>query len=243
MEIIRKHFETIDSTNNWCKSNCHLLDPNTLTLVTAASQTKGRGRLKKEWVSPLNENIYATFCFDFDSKRKDLGNIPQVLALSTVAILKKLHFSPQLKWPNDILLSNKKVSGILCETVSLENHFMVILGIGLNINMPLKTLQKIDKPATSLKEEAGQEFEIEAILNLLQEQFQKDLELFLKKGFGLFLEEYKKIAWTNEGKKIRFHDNLKIIEGFFHSINDEGALNLIVEGHIKTFISGEFLIN
>lgn len=241
MEIIRKHFETIDSTNNWCKSNCHLLDPNLITLVTASSQTNGRGRFKRKWVSPPHENIYATFCFAYDPAKKNIGNIPQVLALSVANILKKLDFSPQLKWPNDILLVDKKVGGILCETISFENYLMVILGIGLNINMPLKTLESIGRPSTSLKEVAGYPFNIETVLSLLQEEFQKDLTLFFKKGFEVYLEAYRKIIWTNNGEKISFHDNLRVVEGFFHSIDATGALNLTIEGQIRTFISGEFI--
>jgi len=242
MEYIYKHFETIDSTNNFGKLNCHLFDQDKITLITAKTQTAGRGRFKREWVSPPLENIYATFCFAVKKGRKDIGNIPQLLGLSAAKTLKQLHLSPNLKWPNDILLSEKKIAGILCETVSFDDHFMVILGIGLNVNMPLEVLQAIDHPATSLKIETGKTFNVDKVLKLLKEHFANDLELFLKNGFNSFLPEYKKLIWTNSKNILRFHDTVNIVEGTFHSINDDGTLNLkLIDGSIKTFISGEFI--
>ena len=242
MEIIHKHFETIDSTNNWGKLNCHLFDFSKITVVTSDNQTAGRGRFKREWVSPPFENIYATFCFAIDKKRRDIGNIPQILAISAAKTLQKLNLAPALKWPNDVLLSQKKIAGILCETVSFENHFMVILGIGLNVNMPLKALETIDRPATSLFNETGKNFIVKDVLNMLQSQFLIDFELFMERGFQPFLNEYREFMWTSSETKLRFHDNLNIVEGFFKGINDDGTLNLTLEnGEVKRFLSGEFL--
>jgi BirA family biotin operon repressor/biotin-[acetyl-CoA-carboxylase] ligase len=242
MQTNYQHFETIDSTNNWGKLNCHTFDVNKITLITADSQTAGRGRFKREWVSPPHENIYATFGFAIDKTRLDIGNIPQILAISTAKTLKKLKFNPQLKWPNDVLLSDKKVAGILCETVSFKSHFMVILGIGLNVNMPLTVLEKIDRPATSLIAESGICFEVKYVLELLENFFKEDLETFIKQGFKPFLSTYRELMWTSSSKKLRFHDNLNIVEGTFNSINDDGTLNLTLpSGVVKRFLSGEFL--
>lgn len=242
MEIIHKHFNTIDSTNNWGKSNCHLFDKNQMTIITADSQTAGRGRFKREWVSPPHENIYATFCFALDKGRQDIGNIPQVLSLSIIDTIKQFDLNPKLKWPNDVLLSDKKVAGILCETVSFPDYFMVILGIGLNVNMPLSTLKMIDRPATSLLNETAESFSVESVFKILKEKFLRDFQVFLTQGFKPFLEKYKELIWTSSQQKLRFHDNLNIIEGSFHSINDDGTLNLTLEtGEIKRFLSGEFI--
>lgn len=242
MEIIHKHFNTIDSTNNWGKSNCHLFDKNQMTIITADTQTSGRGRFKREWVSPPHENIYATFCFALDKGRTDIGNVPQVLSLSALETIRHFGLHAKLKWPNDVLLSDKKVAGILCETVSFQDYFMVILGIGLNVNMSLSSLELIDRPATSLLNETAKTFSVESVLKILEETFVRDFEVFLTQGFKPFLEKYKELIWTSSQQKLRFHDNLNIIEGFFHSINNDGTLNLTLEsGEIKRFLSGEFI--
>jgi BirA family transcriptional regulator, biotin operon repressor / biotin---[acetyl-CoA-carboxylase] ligase len=241
MNVIRHHFSSIDSTNTWAKRNVENFDPNQITLITANQQTAGIGRFKRKWESPPN-NLYATFCWFIDKQRYDIGNIPQLLSLATAKTLEALNFVPQLKWPNDVLLSEKKVAGILCETTTFPYFLCIILGIGININMPLENLQTIDRPATSLAVEANRQFSVEVILDKLQESFIPMLDLFLKKGFEPFLNNYRKrmSVWIN--KPIKFHDNKTIWNGLFHSINDDGSLNLILEtGELKMFLVGEIL--
>lgn len=241
MEIIPYHFDSIDSTNTWCKSHAHEFPLEKMILVTANTQTAGRGRFKRRWESPPGQNIYATFCFFVDPSTQNIGNIPQLLALSTASVLKKLDFNPELKWPNDILLSGKKVAGILAET-TLVNKLCVIVGIGLNVNMPFDLLKQIDRPATSLFVESSQHYEIENILMQLQEQFSKNLAIFLSEGFAPFLYEYRQYLAKDPHKTIRFHDNRCVWEGKFHHIDDDGALCItLADGTLKTFIAGEIL--
>lgn len=242
MDIVRKHFPSIDSTNTWGKQYAQDLPRDKITLVTADQQTAGRGRFKRHWVSPPNQNIYATFCFFIEKHHSGIGNIPQVLALSTAAVLKELQFQPTLKWPNDILLSRKKVAGILAETTPLSDQLCVVIGIGVNINMPLDLLQQIDRPATSLLAEASRSFDVEEVLQRLTCQFSSDLDRFLAEGFFPFLELYRSYLSLDRGKTIQFHDNRTVWEGVLHGVNNDGSLNLqLPNGDIKTFIAGEIL--
>lgn len=242
MEIIRKHFKTIDSTNTWAKQHADQLEHDKVTLVTAEEQTAGRGRFKRHWESPPGLNIYATFCIFIEKHRMDIGNLPQVMAISAAKILLSLGFNSKLKWPNDVLISGKKAAGILCETTPLSDNLCVALGIGLNINMPKDILQKIDRPATSLLAEDGLKRDVEEMTHMLQKQFLKDLEVFLDEGFHPFLETYKRLMAHAPGDRIRFHDNRTLWEGGFKGINENGSLNLELEsGAIKTFIAGEIL--
>lgn len=242
MKVIRRHFEVIDSTNTWAKQNAHLLPTDGVTLITADLQTAGRGRFTRKWESLPKQNLLATFCFFIDPFRKDLGNIPQVLALSTAHVLKSLGFLPTLKWPNDVLLSGKKAAGILAETTTLDAHLCFILGIGLNVNMPLESAQQIDRPATSLFIESQHLFDVEIVLEQLQEKFLLDLGQFLDNGFHPFLESYRRLISTNSTTPIRFDDNRTVWEGSFESINADGSYNLrLKNGEIKTFFAGEIM--
>lgn len=242
MEVVRKHFESLDSTNSWAKRNTFLLPLEKMTLVTAGEQTAGRGRFKREWVSPSGQNVYATFCFRIEKACHAIGNLPQILALSTLQVLENQGFKPKLKWPNDILINGKKVAGILCETTPLSDHLMVALGIGLNINMPLNSLQKIDRPATSLFAESGQHSNVEHYIQLLQETFTKDLSLFLEEGFIPFYPKYKEKIIHHPQDLIRFHDNRILWEGAFKEIAEDGSLFIkLSNGEIKRFISGEII--
>lgn len=242
MDLTRRHFSSINSTNTWAKEHTDELPRDKITLITADTQTGGRGRFNRQWKSPPGENIYATFCLCVEKPPQQIGNLPQVLAVSAAAVLKNLHFQPELKWPNDILLSGKKVGGILAETTSVTNQLCVIIGIGLNINMPLETLKQIDQPATSLIVEAGHRFSVETVLQELQAEFTENIKLFFSDGFSPFLETYREYVTQNPEKTVRFHDNRKIWEGTLHSINEDGSLCLrLPGGEIKTFIAGEIL--
>ncbi len=235
----RVHFKLVDSTNNWVKSHAGEFKRKCVTLVTAEEQTAGRGRFNRQWVSPAGQNVYATFAF-FLPDFKDIPNIPQVLAISAAKVIESLGFQPKLKWPNDILLSNKKVSGILCETVSIEDLICVILGIGINVNMPPEMLSSIDRPATSLFAEDGRIREVEEITSAMQQRFSLDLQLFLKERFCIFLAEYRRYLKHQLNDIIHFHDNQKIIQGRFKGINEDGSMNLeLPDGTIKACYAGE----
>lgn len=245
MDLIRLHFATIDSTNTWAKQNAHTFSADKLTLVTADTQTAGRGRFKRKWVSPPNQNVYATFCFFIGREQQPiLGNIPQILALSAVQLLHVLGFQPRLKWPNDVLLSKKKVAGILCETTCISEKLCVIVGIGLNVNMPRELLEQIDQPATSLLVEGGSVRDVEFVLMGLQKHFVQNLVRLLTEGFAPFIDFYRQLVANPPDKILRFHDNQTLWEGTFHSINDDGSLNLQLCDPAKTvkrFIAGEIL--
>ena len=232
------HFHSIDSTNTWAKKNAATFSRKEITLITADTQTAGRGRFHRSWSSPPDQNIYATFCFFMDGYSASLGNIPQILAISTAETLKHFGFQPNLKWPNDILLSDKKVAGILCETTSVPDALCIVLGIGLNVNMTKDYLVEISRPATSLYMESGRLFDRQAILEELQKRFQKDIASFLLSGFHVFKEQYQQLLSISG--LIRFHDADRVCEGTFHSLAEDGSLNLLLEGNVvRNFKAGE----
>ncbi|WP_068470801.1 biotin--[acetyl-CoA-carboxylase] ligase [Candidatus Protochlamydia phocaeensis] len=236
------HFETIDSTNTWAKKNVDQLAPEGITLITASEQTGGRGRFKRRWESPPDVNIYATFCFFVEPNRPDIGHIPQLMALATVDVLEELEFAPSLKWPNDVLLQDKKVSGILCETVLAEQRRCIICGIGLNVNMPSTLLKKINRPATSLLVESQRSFEINPILKRLEESFGQHLARFLKEGFSPFFETFRAKSYFQLGQKVRFQDSQGPIEGLFETLETDGSVRLrLPNGISKAFYAGEFI--
>lgn len=242
MEVVNLHFASIDSTNTWAKRNAHTFAQDKITLVTADEQTEGRGRFHKTWNSPPLHNIYASFCFLVDENCECIGNIPQVLAISAAQMLEALGFYPKLKWPNDLLLSGKKVGGILCETASVSGKKCVVVGIGINVNMPIDILRKIDCPATSLFVESGRVFNISSVLFNLQKCFVHHLSKLLQEGFLPFLHMYKQRLVHVAGDPMRFHDHQFIWEGNFHSILSNGSLNLqLPSGLSKNFLSGEIV--
>lgn len=242
MKINRIHFDTIHSTNTWSKEHAEEFALDSLTLVTADSQSHGRGRFKRNWVSPPNQNIYATFNFFADLKSNHIGNYPQALAIAAVRVLRSYHLKAQIKWPNDVVVSGKKIAGILCETTLTEKGLCVVLGIGLNVNMPSDLLMQIDRPATSLTQETQNTFEVEAILNSLLDHF-LPLYVVVKGGhFELLFSDLKDFICHTPGDLLCFQDYQNRWKGQFQSINQDGSLNLILEDKsLKRCISGEII--
>lgn len=236
----RIHFEEIDSTNTWAKRNPQEWTDEGMTLVTASSQTAGRGRFNRIWMSPPHMNLYATFCFWMERERRDIGHIPQLLALACAKVL--VGFSPKIKWPNDLLLGGKKVAGILCETIQEEKGLGMICGIGLNVNMPQELLLSLNRPATSLWIEAGRKFDREEILQELTRVFEEVLNHFKEKGFSPFFSSFQELFFFKPGQRVCFHWQEQLWEGWFEKLHADGSIELrLNEGNRRRFYAGEFM--
>ncbi|MBM3198298.1 MAG: biotin--[acetyl-CoA-carboxylase] ligase [Chlamydiae bacterium] len=184
------HFSCIHSTNTWALEHLAILDPQKITCITADEQTAGRGQFSKRWLSPPGVNLYATFCFYVPSPCAFLANLGQVLSISCCKALEEWNLSAQIKWPNDLLLQGKKVSGILCETAPIKDFLGIALGIGLNINMEPSLYRNLDQPITSLLEVTGKSHSIQEILQAIVKHFVEDFQLLSSQGFTPFLEYY-----------------------------------------------------
>lgn len=231
-------FALIDSTNTWAKENLDELAEDRLSILVAEEQTSGRGRAARQWVSPAGVNLYTTFCFFIPPDSLNPGHITQVMALSITEVIESLGITAKIKWPNDILINGKKVAGILCEATSYNEQACIITGVGLNVNMTEEMLASIDRPATSLMAETGNQFILEEILQELQNTFLKKIAILAERGFAPFLTDYRiHMAMT---EKIRFHHGDSTLEGTFESINSDGSLTLLLDsGEHRTFVSGE----
>lgn len=211
--VIRHHFPVVDSTNIWAKQHIASFDRNALTVVSAESQTGGKGRLGRSWVSPPG-NLYVSFCFFW--KGQNVLNIPQMMALAIVQELEKLGVHAKIKWPNDLLVDKQKIAGILCETVDFKEVRGVILGVGLNITLSKKESASIDQPSCSLSSLGINEISPENILDSLTERFSAALEKLQGTSKLYFLEAYKEKLLHTKG------DPLK--GGFFEDIDQDGYL-------------------
>lgn len=242
MQIKRHHFDSIQSTNTWVKEQLDQLDLKALNLVTAAEQTGGRGRFHRKWLSPKDLNIYATFLFFIPSLREDLGNIPQLLALSAAETLLPLTPNVRLKWPNDLVIGKKKLGGILCEVGQSRDFWGVIAGIGININMPEPLLQTIDRPATSILVETGSMHEIDPLIHQLADQFKSHIQQFLKEGFDPFFEAIQSRMVHRLNEPLQFSDFKQKQEGLYKGLNRDGSMNLLLpDGTLKRCVTGELL--
>jgi len=238
-EVTHIHLKVVPSTNTWAKENYTHFDTNKVTRITASEQTQGRGRFNRSWISPKDVNIYATYFFSIKKNGADLNNLSQLLCLSVVKMLHHQKLSPQIKWPNDVLIHGKKIAGILCEVIDLKEQHGVVIGAGINVNMSKEDLDLIDQPATSLLKEAGEVLSLDFILSLLDQFFLQDLQLYKAEGFKPFYKTYDSLL-THKGQPVTLHQGGETITGTLHSLNPDGRLNLLLDtGEIKTVSTGE----
>lgn len=149
--------EGIDSTNIFAMGLAEKGSPQG-TVVIADSQTKGKGRLGRTWISPPEGNIYMSIILRPDLKPKDATLLTIMAGIAcAIAIRNITGLHVKIKWPNDLMVSNRKLGGILTEMKSEPNSIIfAVIGIGINVNMKLKDFPPdVRAIATSIREELG----------------------------------------------------------------------------------------
>lgn len=239
-KVVQIHLEQVDSTNTWARNNYQNFDLSKITRITADEQSHGRGQFKRTWLSPKG-NIYLTYFFTIKKLTVDPNNLPQIFCVSLAKLMERENLKPQIKWPNDVLIHEKKIAGILCETLDFNTEVGVVLGIGINVNMPKELLDTIDQDATSFLYEKGAPYSIESLLQTLDSLFLEDLERYLQEGFTPFYKIYDSLLlYKKRPITIKRHENS--IQGILHSLHPDGRLNILLpSGEIQTVNSGEVI--
>ncbi|WP_253303598.1 biotin--[acetyl-CoA-carboxylase] ligase [Wolbachia endosymbiont of Phyllotreta cruciferae] len=227
------HYKEVSSTN---KEALDLIDKgiSNETIVVADKQTEGRGRTGKNWISPEG-NFYASLVVGQVTDISKLTELTFVTALTVgntiLSFINDLNL--QYKWPNDILIDGKKISGILLEKRSNSNW--LIIGIGININhAPL--------PGTTCISNYGESVSNIDLLRKLIINFNKLRKQWLFDGFYAIREMWLKKAFKmNEQISVKLAD--KLYEGIFADIDKSGKLVLQQkDGSLIYFDAGELFI-
>lgn len=236
-------FDEIDSTNRYAMKNIDILSDR--TIIIAQKQTAGKGRFDRRWVSSSAENVYMSIVLKPCNKIAPdipLANITQYMSVVVSKVLEKYGVKPQIKWPNDVMINNKKIAGILSElstTGSVLNG--LVIGVGVNLNLDLDYIKSIDKPATALNLEINKEIDKTIFVELLLNEFFKDYEAFLKIGFPFIKESYEKRCMFLD-KEIEILNGEKLIKGTVLKINANGTLMLLDKANQEILInSGDVL--
>ncbi len=216
------YYEELDSTNEEAKRNIENI--NDFTLLLADLQTKGKGRNNREWFSPKGENLYFTIVFKPKIEIKFLTALPIIAGFSMLKLLENIIKNKKIaiKWPNDILIEDRKIAGILIENFKER----IILGIGLNVNTERFPDFKTNIP-TSLKIETNTTFDRLLILKNFFKIFYINYRLFEKEKKipkKLLKEINEKLYLKNEHVTVKFKNSIE--SGKVMGINEMGALVL-----------------
>lgn len=224
MELL--FLETVDSTNKYAKEN--LVKIADKTLVYANNQTAGRGRMNRKWNSNSGENVYASIVLKPSKELKAIySNLTQYLSLVLVEVFEDYGLFPKIKWPNDVRIDKKKISGILAESVFDKGELQgIILGFGVNLNCSVKDLEMIDQPATSLNLELNKIIDRKIFLRKVIDKFCLRYNKFIEEGFLLIREDYiRRAEFLNTPVTVKVFD--KEVSGIAEDITDEGALKIV----------------
>jgi BirA family biotin operon repressor/biotin-[acetyl-CoA-carboxylase] ligase len=206
--------------------------------VLAERQTAGRGRRGRKWVSPFAENIYYSLALRIEGGMRQLEGLSLVVGLAVMQALRELGIpGVGLKWPNDVLVGQKKIAGILLELVGDPADVChVVLGVGINVNMQMT--DEVDQQWTSMRLESGRAFDRNRLVAQLGEMLQKYLARHQADGFSAIQAEWEQHhLW--QGRAVSLIAGANQIDGEVLGIDGQGALRLKVGDVEKVFSGGE----
>lgn len=234
------YYEQIDSTNTQA-SRFALEGAKHGTVVVADFQTAGKGRRGRSWESPKGENIYMSILLRPACQAERAPMLTLVMAHSVVKALQKHGFTDAgIKWPNDVIISGKKVCGILTE-MSMKGTEIdhVVVGVGVNVNNRCFSAELCGK-ATSLFLEGGKVVERKQLYEDIIEVFEHFYEVFEREQDLSFMQDEYNSLLVNCGKEVRVLEPENEYLAHALGINHKGELRVRTEtGEEKTVFAGE----
>jgi len=232
----------VDSTNS--EAERLLADgARTPLVVLAKSQTQGRGRLGRNWSSPDQGNLYASFAFRPRIPPARMQTFTLWMGLNVCETLRNFgRFTPAVKWPNDILHEGRKLGGMLTEArIDSDQIRDVVFGLGLNVNtMPDDWPPELAGTATSMAGILGQRVDINRLTAALLGRIIAAYDRFIADDHtAVFVDMWERFDLLRD-KKVSLIQGKEQIEGTARGINAQGALQLeIQDGTLRSFLAGD----
>lgn len=229
-----RFFSEVPSTMDTARAVLENLKPGQQAIVVSERQTAGRGRLGRKWIETEGA-LYLSVVFTAENLTNSLSGLSLVVGCALSEALGGLGCRTKLKWPNDILsLSEKKLCGILVESISTGPKINIIVGIGLNVNAAPNDVPK----TTCLKELGCQSLELEFLavrISLLLETY---IKKFFQSGFLSFRDQWLKEA-CYIGRDISIETGSEKIKGIFMGVSKDGSIEIQTSNGINTFTVGD----
>lgn len=208
-------------------------------LVLAEQQMAGRGRLGRSWVSPFGYNIYCSLLWRFNLASSELSGLGIVVAVALINALSHYCAALEIKWPNDILCNGRKLAGILLEMQGEANGpATVVMGLGINVNMPATASAQIDQAWTDLQKASGKQISRNELAARIIEQLVQSVKMFEKEGLGPFVSSWSQWDVLRD-QPVDIVMATQTISGIARGIDKLGALRVETAGGIKSFMAGE----
>lgn len=215
MKIIR--FNELDSTNKYIKRNISELGH--MDVVVCDKQTSGIGRVSHIWESEENKNL----TFSILIKEEVRSDITLFIGYLVHKLLRKYNINSLIKWPNDIMVNDLKICGILIEAI-WSNDVNYIIGIGLNVNQ--EEFNNLN--ATSIKNEINREMNLHVLLDEFLSLFKAEFRSF-NEGSIKVTEYINEYSYLN-GQNVSFNYNNQNLTGIVKTVNEDGTIKILLTG-------------
>jgi len=220
---------TMDTAKDLARKNC----PD-FTVVVAGRQTRGRGRLKRQWLSD-DGGLYFTMLLRPNIPVLLSSRVNFLASLTLARVLRELfQIDAAVKWPNDILVDGRKISGMLSELEAETDRVLFIsIGMGINVN---NDPSGAEPEASSLKKITGREISKKMLLARFLAEFKKDLKIV---KFENVISEWKKYTVTLN-RRVKIVTHREVSEGLAVDVAEDGALVLeLADGTRKKIVYGD----
>jgi BirA family biotin operon repressor/biotin-[acetyl-CoA-carboxylase] ligase len=245
MKFTVEWFERLASTNATMRERFYAgADLRNGLIIAARDQTAGRGRQDRQWLSEAGRNLCFSLFIETDAQLSAVPSVTMAAALAVNDLLRSMNIRSAPKWPNDVMVEQRKICGILSERVEREDESAcspprgMIVGIGLNVNMSSEDAQAIDRPATSILMESGRAEDINGILERLCDPLAFWLDQWKNGGFAALRD-----PWTEKagpiGRPLTVHDGASRKSGRLAGFGEHGELLLETGEGIETIWSGD----
>ncbi len=232
-------FNQIDSTNLFLKNRP---STGTVHICCAEEQTHGRGRFGRSWYSPFGENIYFSARIPLGCEPSKLSGFGLMISLVVIKTLEDLGAFPlQVKWPNDVIWNQRKLSGCLVELVVNKSliESEVVIGIGINVNSNSNQENSLDASWCSVYDIVGKQCDRNIIIARLIHHLDDAIQKFLIDGFSAFISEWQAVD-SLYNHPITLYNASGPYQGIAKGVDQEGKLVLQdTQGELHLFSSGD----
>ena len=231
-------FTSIDSTNNWLLSRIGQIREGHLCF--AEHQSAGKGRRGRTWVSPVGSNLMFSMYWQMPDGMAAAMGVSLVAGVAVVETLRDMGLTDvRLKWPNDIYAQDKKLAGILVEMTGQAGGMAhLVIGIGLNIQIPEQARQQINQPLIDLFELKQQPIERTNLAIRLGKALRQALTMHRNQGLNKFISRWNDFDNYRDRPVVLWLANRQV-QGIGRGINAQGAFCLETEQGLEAFVGGE----
>lgn len=237
-------FETVGSTNTAAMGFAEKGYPDG-TVIIADAQTRGKGRLGRTWVSPPGKNLYMSVILKPEIPPTDATILTLMTAVACASAVKKLTSIPvSIKWPNDLIVGNKKLCGILTEIrADMDRISTAVIGIGININLETQDMpDDIKTLATSIKLETGEPQSRTVFAVEILKGIDKWYDVLIRLGKKIIIEEWLQLSSTI-GQTVTVTTGNTVLTGIAEGIDNEGMLILkLPDASFKKISAGDLTV-